>query len=233
MIQVENVDLAYPGGPVVLRGLNFRLAAGSFHFLTGKSGAGKTTLLRALYLDHRPESGAIRMFGEDIATLPHEALPALRRRIGVVFQDFRLLDHLTVAQNVGLPLTVAGIVADKRDRNVAELLDWVGLGDKAGTYPPRLSGGEKQQVAIARAVIGNPSILLADEPTGNVDAEIGGRLMWLLAQLNRQGTTTLIATHDQTLLRDYATQAGVLHLDGKGGVVQQPIMSAHLSATVS
>lgn len=233
MIQVENVDLAYPGGPVVLRGLNFRLAAGSFHFLTGKSGAGKTTLLRALYLDHRPVRGAIGMFGEDIATLPHEALPALRRRIGVVFQDFRLLDHLTVAQNVGLPLTVAGIGPDRRDKNVAELLDWVGLGDKSGSYPPRLSGGEKQQVAIARAVIGNPSIVLADEPTGNVDAEIGGRLMWLLAQLNRQGTTIVIATHDPTLLRDYAAQAGVLHLDGTGGVVQQSSAPAQMPHTGS
>ena len=159
--------------------------------------------------------------GKDVATLARTALPAIRRRIGVVFQDFRLLDHLTVAQNVALPLAVAGVPENTYTKNVAELLEWVGLGDKRDLHPEVLSGGQKQQVAIARAVVGNPSLVLADEPTGNVDAEIGERLMWLLAQLNRQGTTLVIATHDAALRARYEHLAGELHLDTQGCLIQR------------
>ena len=230
MIRVNNLDLGYIGGPTVLQNITFSLAPGSFHFLTGKSGAGKTTLLRTLYLEHRPSQGTIHMFGEDIATLTRTALPAIRRRIGVVFQDFRLLDHLTVAQNVALPLAVAGVPESTYTDNVAELLEWVGLGDKRDHYPAVLSGGQKQQVAIARAVVGNPSLVLADEPTGNVDAEIGERLMWLLAQLSRQGTTLVIATHDAALRARYEHLAGELHLDEQGRLTQR---AQHVSSSTS
>lgn len=232
MIRVKNLDLGYVGGLTILHGLTFALAEGSFHFLTGKSGAGKTTLLRALYLDHRPSGGTIEMFGHDIAALPHDALPALRRRIGVVFQDFRLLDHLTVAQNVALPLAAAGQAENTYAKDVAELLDWVGLGDRQDQYPAVLSGGQKQQVAIARAVVGNPSLVLADEPTGNVDSEIGERLMWLLARLNRQGTTLVVATHDAAIRARYRQQAGELHLGDDGRLTRRApqVPADHASA---
>jgi cell division transport system ATP-binding protein len=200
VVRFENVGMRYGMGPEVLRDLTFTLDAGSFHFLTGVSGAGKSSLLKLLFLAHRPSRGLITLFGRDVATLPRRALPTMRRKIGVVFQDFRLLDHLTALENVALPLKVAGARDAKVLEHVAELLRWVGLEKHIHARPKVLSGGEQQRVAIARAVINQPSLLLADEPTGNVDDHIGMRIMYLFEELNRLGTTVVVATHSESLL---------------------------------
>ncbi|MGD0190469.1 MAG: cell division ATP-binding protein FtsE [Rhizomicrobium sp.] len=200
MLRFENVGLRYGAGPEVLRDVSFSLDAGSFTFLTGASGAGKSTLLRLMFLANPPTRGLITLFGHDLATAPRSAFPALRRRIGVVFQDFRLLDHLSAFDNVALPLRLAGRRPANYTHDVEELLGWVGLGDRMHSRPPTLSGGEQQRVAIARAVVARPDLLVADEPTGNVDSEIAHRLIRLFAELNRLGTTVLIATHDRSLI---------------------------------
>ncbi|ABS63214.1 cell division ATP-binding protein FtsE [Parvibaculum lavamentivorans DS-1] len=200
MIRFENVGLRYGMGPEVLRDVNFHLAPASFHFLTGPSGAGKTSLLKLMFLANRPSRGLITMFGQDIATLPRADLPPLRRRIGVVFQEFRLIDHLTTYENIALPLKIQGRKEESYRADVEELLAWVGLGDRMNAKPPTLSGGEKQRAAIARAVVAQPDVLLADEPTGNVDPEMGQRLLRLFVELNRLGTCVLIATHDRALV---------------------------------
>ena len=200
MVRFENVGMRYGPGPEVLRDVTFVLEAGSFTFLTGPSGAGKTTLLKLMFLAEPPSRGLITMFGHDLATAKRNAFPALRRRIGVVFQDFRLLDHLSAFENVALPLRLAGRRELDYRQDVEELLTWVGLGDRMEAPPPTLSGGEQQRVAIARAVVARPDLLLADEPTGNVDPEIGQRLIRLFSELNRLGTTVLIATHDRALI---------------------------------
>ena len=200
MVRFENVGLRYGTGPEVLRDISFTIEPGSFRFLTGPSGAGKTSLLRLLFLALKPTRGLISLLGRDVATLPRRELPTLRRRIGVVFQEFRLLDHLTTFENVALPLRVAGERLTRYRDDVMELLHWVGLSEQANAYPPVLSGGEKQRAAIARAVIGKPDLLLADEPTGNVDPVLALRLMRLLVELNRFGTTVVIATHDTNLI---------------------------------
>jgi cell division transport system ATP-binding protein len=200
MVRFENVGMRYGAGPEVLRDVTFTLEAGSFTFLTGLSGAGKTTLLKLIYVAEPPSRGLITLFGRDLATARRFEFPALRRRIGVVFQDFRLLDHLSAFDNVALPLRIAGVRASDYAHDVEELLSWVGLGDRMHARPPTLSGGEQQRVAIARAVVARPDLLIADEPTGNVDAEIGERLIRLFAELNRLGTTVLIATHDRALM---------------------------------
>jgi cell division transport system ATP-binding protein len=200
VVRFQNVGMRYGIGPEVLHDISFRLEAGSFHFLTGASGAGKSSLLRLMYLASRPSRGLITLFGHDIATTPREALPALRRRIGVVFQDFRLIDHLTALENVALPLRVAGASEQQIQDHVPELLRWVGLEDQINARPPTLSGGQKQRVAIARAVIARPKLLLADEPTGNVDDRIATRLMHLLEELNKIGATIVVATHNQALV---------------------------------
>jgi cell division transport system ATP-binding protein len=200
MLRFENVGMRYAAGPEILRDVTFRLDAGSFTFLTGASGAGKSTLLRLMYLAEPPTRGLITLFGNDLATTKRSAFPALRRRMGVVFQDFRLLDHFSAFDNVALPLRVAGRSPDDYAHDVEELLGWVGLGEKLHARPPTLSGGEQQRVAIARAVIARPDLLLADEPTGNVDPDIAQRLVRLFAELNRLGTTVLIATHDRSLI---------------------------------
>lgn len=206
--------MRYGAGPEILRDVTFRLDAGSFTFLTGASGAGKSTLLRLMYLAEPPTRGLINLFGHDLATTKRAAFPALRRRMGVVFQDFRLLGHLSAFDNVALPLRVAGRTSDNYAHDVEELLSWVGLGEKLHVRPPTLSGGEQQRVAIARAVIARPDLLLADEPTGNVDPDIAQRLVRLFAELNRLGTTVLIATHDRSLIE--RTQARELRLvDGR------------------
>lgn len=192
--------MRYGMGSEVLKDISFTLSPGSFHFLTGPSGAGKTSLLKLLYLAHRPSRGLVTMFGHDITAAGREALPALRRRIGVVFQDYRLLDHLSAIDNVALPLRIAGGATDDKIReHVEELLVWVGLKDRMHARPSTLSGGEKQRVAIARAVIAKPDLLLADEPTGNVDPAMARRLMHLFVELNKLGTTTVVATHDLEL----------------------------------
>ena len=214
MLQFENVGMRYGAGPEILRDVTFRLEQGSFTFLTGASGAGKSTLLRLMYLAEPPTRGLITLFGHDLATTKRAAFPALRRRMGVVFQDFRLLDHLSAFDNVALPLRVAGRSAENYAHDVEELLGWVGLGEKLKAKPPTLSGGEQQRIAIARAVIARPDLLLADEPTGNVDPDIAQRLVRLFAELNRLGTTVLIATHDRSLIE--RTQAREIRLvDGR------------------
>ncbi len=214
MVRFENVGLRYGFGPEVLRDLTFRIEPHSFQFLTGPSGAGKTSLLRLMFLSLRPTRGLITMFDEDVASLDKDGLAGLRRRIGIVFQDFRLLDHMTTFENVALPLRVQGRSEASYRREVTELLHWVGLGDRLAALPPVLSGGEKQRAAIARAVIARPELLLADEPTGNVDPALAQRLLRLFIELNKSGTAVVIATHDIALMDEYDARRLVLH-DGR------------------
>jgi cell division transport system ATP-binding protein len=211
VIQFENVGLRYGLGPEILRDLTFRIAPHSFQFLSGPSGAGKTSLLRLLFLSLKPTRGLITLFDHDTAALSQDSLAVLRRRIGVVFQDFRLLDHLTTFDNVALPLRVIGRREQSYHGEVAELLGWVGLGERMWSLPPVLSGGEKQRAAIARAVIARPQLLLADEPTGNVDPNHAQRLLRLFIELNKSGTSVLLATHDIALMDQYDARRLVLH----------------------
>ena len=222
MVRFENVGMRYGSGPEVLRDVTFELEGGSFTFLTGLSGAGKTTLLKLIYLAEPPSRGLVTLFGQELATAKRQDLPPLRRRIGVVFQDFRLLDHLSVYDNVALPLRLAGRRDQDYAHDVRELLSWVGLGDRMQAKPPTLSGGEQQRVAIARAVVARPDLLIADEPTGNVDPEMGARLVRLIAELNRLGTTVLIATHDRALVE--ATRGREMRLvDGRLVELRTPV----------
>jgi cell division transport system ATP-binding protein len=211
VIRFENVGLRYGFGPEVLRDLSFHIDNNSFQFLTGPSGAGKTSLLRLLFLSLKPTRGLISMFNQDITTLTKDNRATLRRRIGIVFQDFRLLDHLTTYENVALPFRVLGKEEDSYRSEVIELLQWVGLGERMDALPPVLSGGEKQRAAIARAVIARPQLLLADEPTGNVDPNLGQRLLRLFIELYRSGTSVVIATHDIALMDEYDARRLVLH----------------------
>jgi cell division transport system ATP-binding protein len=211
VVRFEHVGLRYSLGPEVLRDLTFRIEPNSFQFLTGPSGAGKTSLLRLLFLALRPSRGLITLFDHDVATLSKEALTTLRRRIGIVFQDFRLLDHMTTYENVALPLRVIGHPEDSYREEVVELLNWVGLGERMSALPPVLSGGEKQRAAIARAVIARPQLLLADEPTGNVDPSLAQRLLRLFVELHRTGTAVVIATHDIALMNRFDARRLVLH----------------------
>ncbi len=201
IVQFDNVGLRYGTEREVLSDISFTLYPGSFYFLTGASGAGKTSLLKLLYLAQRPSRGMIRMFGTDVITVPRERLPAFRRRIGTVFQDFRLVEHLSAFDNVALPLRVSGVPESEIEKPVADMLDWVGLAHRAEAKPATLSGGEQQRVAIARAVISRPEVLVADEPTGNVDHDMGLKLLRLFEALNRLGTTVVVATHDVQLLK--------------------------------
>jgi cell division transport system ATP-binding protein len=198
--EFDSVGLRYGTGAEVLRDLDFRLRTGSFYFLTGPSGAGKTSLLKLLYLAQRPTRGRIKLFGEELTDAERETFPPFRRRIGVVFQDFRLIRHLSAFDNVALPLRISGASEEDIEGPVREMLAWVGLADRASARPPTLSGGEQQRVAIARAVINRPELLVADEPTGNVDSEMANRLMGLFTALNRLGTTVVVATHDMGLI---------------------------------
>lgn len=197
-------------GPEILKDLTFDIPKKSFQFLTGPSGAGKTSLLRLLFMSLKPTRGLIRVFGREISVIPQVELPMLRRRIGIVFQDFRLLDHMTTYENVALPLRVRGKEEATYRNDVLELLKWVGLGDRVNVLPPVLSGGEKQRVAIARALIDQPELLLADEPTGNVDPPMARRILKLLQELNRFGTAVVIATHDLTLMDQIAARRMIL-----------------------
>ncbi|MDF0542677.1 cell division ATP-binding protein FtsE [Sphingobium sp. H39-3-25] len=212
IVQFENVGLRYGLGAETLSDVSFSLDRGGFYFLTGSSGAGKTSLLKLLYLAQRPSRGVIRLFGEDVVTLPRRRLPGFRRRIGVVFQDFRLVPHLSAADNIALPLRVSGLEESAIAAPVEEMLGWVGLADRANARPATLSGGEQQRVAIARAVIGRPEILVADEPTGNVDPDMAERLLSLFEALNRLGTTVVVATHDLPLIGQVAG-AQMMRLD--------------------
>ncbi len=212
ILRFDGVGMRYGRSPEVLKDVSFELAPGSFHFLTGASGAGKSSLLKLIYLAERPSRGRIEMFGRDVDHVSAADRPYLRRRIGVVFQEFRLLDHLSAFDNTALPLRISGGKPDAYRTDVAELLTWVGLKARMHAQPPTLSGGEKQRLAIARAVVGRPDILLADEPTGNVDQGHALRILRLFVELNRLGTTVLIATHDE----DMVARSGqpVLHLEG-------------------
>lgn len=212
IVRFDNVGLRYGAGREVLSDVSFTLYPGSFYFLTGASGAGKTSLLKLLYLAQRPSRGAIHMFGADAITMPRERLPGLRRRLGVVFQDFRLIPHMSAYDNVALPLRVAGVPEREVERPVADMLEWVGLADRMSARPATLSGGEQQRVAIARAVIGRPQLLVADEPTGNVDPDMALKLLRLFEALNRLGTTVVVATHDVHLLRN-VTDSMIMRLD--------------------
>ena len=206
--------MRYGRAEEVLRDVNFEVETGSFHFITGASGAGKSSLLKLIYLAEKPSRGRIEMLGRDVVRMPAEERMRMRRRIGVVFQELRLLEHLTAFDNAALPLRIAGHKPQEYRADVAELLAWVGLKDRMGAYPSSLSGGEKQRLAIARAVVARPHILLADEPTGNVDNEAAMRILRLFTELNRLGTTVLVASHDEELV----ARAGqpVLHLhDGR------------------
>jgi cell division transport system ATP-binding protein len=217
MLRFDRVGLHYdqgggagrgaPKGVEVLHDISFHMPAGAFCWLLGPSGAGKTSLLRLLYLAVRPTSGRLSLLGTDVATAPRRALPALRRRIGVVFQDFRLLPHLSTFDNVALPLRIAGRPEGQIRADVTELLRWVGLAQYLAVPPSVLSGGEQQRVAIARAVITRPALLLADEPTGNLDDGQAERLMQLFKEMNRIGTTVIVATHNEALVERHPAAA--------------------------
>lgn len=220
MIRFEHVGLRYGIGPEVLSDVNFTLEPGSFHFLSGPSGAGKTSLMSLMYLGLKPTRGAMTMFGHNTHDLDRRQLASFRQRIGVVFQDFRLLPHLSVFDNVALPLRIAGKAEQEIRNNVTELLEWVDLGDYTRALPPTLSGGQQQRVSIARSVIARPKLLLADEPTGNLDDTIGFKLMGLFEQLNRMGTTLVIATHNQAMMDEFNHPR--LLLDRGRMTVQEP-----------
>ncbi|NQZ13586.1 MAG: cell division ATP-binding protein FtsE [Alphaproteobacteria bacterium] len=200
MIKFEHVGLRYGVGPEVLSDINFTLEPGSFRFLSGPSGAGKTSLMSLLYLGRKPTRGLVTMFGQNIGQLDRKQLSRLRQKIGVVFQDFRLLNHMSAFDNVALPLRIQGMSEKDIKNNVDELLEWVDLGEYKYALPSTLSGGQQQRIAVARAVITRPRLLLADEPTGNLDDEIGFRLLSLFDQLNKMGTTVIIASHNQALM---------------------------------
>lgn len=220
IIEMQNVGIRYGQGAEVLSDIKLSLKRGSFHFLTGKSGAGKTSLLSMMYLAQKPSRGIVSVFGKNVNFTKRDSLAMLRRKIGVVFQDFRLLDHLSAFDNVALPLRVCGMEEREVKKRVTELLQWVELDRHLKAPASTLSGGEKQRVAIARAVINRPELLLADEPTGNVDNDIASKLMKLFVELNKLGTTVVIATHSERLITDFAYPR--LHLQNKGLRIYRP-----------
>ncbi len=234
IVQFHNVGLRYGAEREVLSDISFTLFPGSFYFLTGASGAGKSSLLKLLYLAQRQSRGSIRLFGRDAITVHRRKLPELRRRVGVVFQDFRLVPHLSAFDNVALPLRVAGASESEIEKPVRDMLEWVDLADRMHARPATLSGGEQQRVGIARAVIGRPELLVADEPTGNVDPEMAVKLLRLFEALNRLGTTVVVATHDIHLLKKVPDSL-IMRLD-KGklsdptGVLRYPPRPKPLSA---
>lgn len=228
MIKFEHVGLRYGIGPEVLSDIELSLEPGSFHFLSGPSGAGKSSLMSLLYLGRRPTRGLMTMFGHNINDMNRRALAPLRQRIGVVFQDFRLLHHMSAFDNVALPLRIQGRPEKEIICNVEDLLEWVGLGDYMHVLPSTLSGGQQQRIAIARAVITKPRLLLADEPTGNLDDDIGFRLMSLFEQLNRMGTTIVIATHSQQMMEKFGHRRlildkGTLHVEEPKSWIKQKL----------
>ena len=222
VISMQNVGIRYGQGAEVLSDVNLILKRGSFHFLTGKSGAGKTSLLSMMYLSQKASRGIVKIFGRNVSYADRDSLALLRRKIGVVFQDFRLLDHMSSFDNVALPLRVCGMDEREVRKRVTELLRWVELDQKINEPTSTLSGGEKQRVAIARAVINRPEILLADEPTGNVDSDIAHKLMKLFVELNKLGTTVVIATHSERLITDFPYPR--LHLQNGELKIYRPIV---------
>ncbi len=222
IVSFDQVGLAYDGGPESLKDVNFTLREGEFRFLTGPSGAGKTSFLKLIYLAMKPTRGRMILFGEDVTNAAREMLPPLRRRIGVVFQEFRLLDHLTAFENVALPMKVAGVNQQHYREDVRELLNWVGLGSRMDALPQTLSGGEKQRVALARALVSKPDLILADEPTGNVDPQMGEKIMKLFVELNKLGAAVIVATHDLQLVDVLGKQT--MHLED-GRLHETPIVA--------
>ena len=220
IIEINNVGIRYGQGPEILSDIKLSLKKGSFHFLTGKSGAGKTSLLSMMYLSQRPSRGSISVFGRNLSFADRDDLAILRRKIGVVFQDFRLIENLSAFDNVALPLRVCGMNEREVRQRVTELLQWVELDNHMLSKPATLSGGEKQRIAIARAVINRPDLLLADEPTGNVDNFIAPKLMKLFVELNKLGTTVVIATHSEKLITDFAYPR--LHLQNRSLRIYYP-----------
>lgn len=221
VVDMHNVGLRYGNGPEIMTDINLSLENGSFHFLTGKSGAGKTSLLSLMYLALKPTAGALTVFGQNVGFASRDQMALMRRRIGVVFQEFRLLDHLSAYDNVAAPLRIRGMGEKEIKRRVSELLRWVELEKSRDKICNTLSGGEKQRVAIARAVINRPEILLADEPTGSVDDDIGGRIMKLFIELNKLGTTVVIATHSQNLINHYPYPR--IHLENRSLKIFPPV----------
>jgi cell division transport system ATP-binding protein len=219
VIELQGVGYGY-GGRRLFADLSMTLAPGAFHFLTGPSGAGKTTLLKLCYAELVAPEGLVSLWGHDARQMDRDTVAMARRRIGVVHQDCQFLDHLPLAENILLPLTVAGRQAEGH-RNLREMLAWVGLTEQAGQFPPELSGGERQRAALARAVITSPDVILADEPTGNLDWEMSQRLLTLLVELNRMGKSVLIATHDLNLIRAAKAQVGTRILRLRDGRLQQ------------
>ena len=224
MIDFDEVSLRYATGPEVLRGISFKFDPGSFHFVLGASGAGKSSLLKLMYLGRAASAGTISLFGRDVNSVSRDERAQLRRKIGVVFQDFRLLEHLTALENVLLCQEIAGRDPTRARDEAAELLAWVGLGSQLDASPHTLSGGQQQRVAIARAVIGRPRLLIADEPTGNVDDTLAIRLLYLFEELNRLGTTVVIATHNKSLVSRF--RHPVLHLGNGSARLAGPLAPA-------
>jgi len=216
VIDLENVAYSYGGGEL-LSEMSLSIASGAFYFLTGPSGAGKTTFLKLCYGALVPTAGQIRIFGNDLRGLSRDEVALTRRRIGVVHQDCQFIDHMSMLDNIALPLAVSGNNTLAEDANLKELLAWVGLSHRAKAFPPELSGGERQRAALARAIIMSPDVILADEPTGNVDWEMSERLLQLLLELNRMGKTVLIASHDLSLIRSAKSQvqARVLRISNR------------------
>ncbi len=211
MIGFDAVTLRYATGPAVLQDLSFDFEPGSFHYIFGPSGAGKSSLLRLMHLALVANEGRITLFGQDVGNMARAARAEIRRQIGVVFQDFRLLSHLTALENVLLTQEITGRLSARSQGEASELLAWVGLGDHLDSYPPTLSGGQQQRIAIARAVVGRPRLLIADEPTGNVDDHLAVRLFYLFEELNRLGTTLVVATHNKTLVTQFRHPMLFLH----------------------
>ncbi len=202
-VQLEDVALRYGDGPEILHDVSIVIPQRSFHFLTGPSGAGKTSLMSLMYLARHPSRGRMRLFGDDVTALKRNKAASYRRRLGVIFQDFRLLNHLSAFDNVALPLRIAGVADTVVTENVTELLTWVGLEEFMEARPSTLSGGQQQRVAIARAVVNRPNLILADEPTGNVDDAIAIRLMQLFIEMHKLGSSVIIATHNESLVRQF------------------------------
>ena len=199
----EHVSLSYGTNRPVLTEINFALPEGGFYFLTGPSGAGKSSLLRLVHGAERPSAGRVFLFGQDITYAPRRDLAKLRRQIGIVYQDFRLIPHLTALENAALPLRLAGASEDYINRHTCELLTWVGVGHRMHALPAELSGGEQQRVAIARAIVSKPKLLLADEPTGNVDDDNAIKLFYLFDELNKAGMAVILATHQQQMVERF------------------------------
>ncbi|HCI48426.1 MAG: cell division ATP-binding protein FtsE [Alphaproteobacteria bacterium RIFCSPLOWO2_01_FULL_45_8] len=203
IVSFQNTGLTFKGNVRLFSKLNLDIIEGGFYFLTGLSGAGKSTLLKLIYMGIPPTSGHLSLFGEDLSRIVPHSIAHIRRKMGIVFQDFRLLPHLTTVENVALPLKVRGVDPRKARQQAKELLAWVGLEDVLNSFPHTLSGGQQQRAAITRAVMGKPKLLLADEPTGNVDEEAARKILYLFEELHKSGTTVILATHNRSFAKEF------------------------------